>query len=330
MSDLPCRICGQAEGNRTLAAREMMFGLRDPFDYVVCSACGCVQIAAVPTPEALARFYPARYYAFVAPHRRPTRFQVFKRRRHAAHLLGHPNTLGRLATRRHGVPPPIEYLRRSGIHRSQSVLDVGSGSGARLLDMWSYGCSWLTGIDPFVEHDIEYWNGVRVLKRDLHEYDGRHDLVMLHHTFEHMDAPLAVLERLRSVLNQGGVLLLRVPLASSEAFETYGANWVQLDAPRHLYAHTKKSIALLARRAGWEIMQVVYDSTAFQFWGSEQYRRDIPLLDPRSYQVNPAGSLFTQAEMAAFEARARVLNEAGRGDQACFYLRVLDRRDIPH
>jgi SAM-dependent methyltransferase len=325
-----CRICGQIEGNRTLAAREMMFGMRDRFEYIVCSACGCVQIATVPTPQDLARFYPTDYYAFAPPRRHPSRFQRFKRRRHAAHLLGLPNPLGWLSTRRHGVPPPIEYLRRSGIRRSQAVLDVGSGSGARLLDMWSYGCTWLTGIDPFVAHDIEYWNGVRVLKRDLEDYNGRHDLVMLHHTFEHMGAPLAVLERLRSLLNQGGVLLLRVPLASSEAFATYGADWVQLDAPRHLYAHTAKSIALLAKQAGWEILQVVYDSTAFQFWGSEQYRQDIPLLDPRSYQVNPAASIFTRADIAAFESRARQLNEDGRGDQACFYLRVLDRRDIPH
>jgi len=87
---------------------------------------------------------------------------------------------------------------------------------------------------------------------------------------------------------------------------------------------------VLAKQAGWEILQVVYDSTAFQFWGSEQYQRDIPLLDPRSYQVNPAASIFTRADIAAFESRARKLNEDGRGDQACFYLRVLDRHDIPH
>ena len=320
MSGFTCRICGHVGGNRTLTAREMMVGMRDRFDYLVCAACGCVQMFAVP--EDLSRYYPPNYYAFAPPPQSPGPLQTFRRRRHAAHLLGHPNPLGWLSTRRHGIPPPVEYLRRSGIGPTQSVLDVGSGSGARLLNMRSYGCTRLTGVDPFVARDVDYGNGVRVWKRDLDQYDGRHDLVMLHHTFEHLDAPLHVLQRLRALLNPGGVLLLRIPLASSEAFEAYGADWVQLDAPRHLYAHTTNSIELLARQAGWKIVQVVYDSTAFQFWGSEQYRRDIPLFDPRSYQVNPTGSIFTSAEIAGFEARARRLNDEGRGDQACIYLRV--------
>jgi SAM-dependent methyltransferase len=306
------------DGNITLAAREMMFGMRDAFEYVVCSECRCVQIARVP--ENSSRYYPPGYYAFAPPRRRGP-IRAFRQRCHAAHLLGRPNPLGWLSTRRHGVPPAVEYLRTSGISRHQSVLDVGSGSGARLLDLQAYGCTRLIGVDPFIERDIDYGNGVRILKRQLEEYHGRHDLVTLHHTFEHMRSPLRVLQCIRVVLNPGGVLLLRTPVASSEAFETYGADWVQLDAPRHLYLHTRKSMDLLARQAGLVILQVVYDSTAFQFWGSEQYRRDIPLLDPRSYQVDPASSVFTRAQIADFEARARRLNEEGRGDQACFYLR---------
>ena len=205
--------------------------------------------------------------------------------------------------------------------RRHSVLDVGSGTGALLLDMRAYGFKHLTGVDPFIERDIDYVNGVRILKRHLEEYDGRHDLVMLHHAFEHMSGPLGVLQRIRVLLHPDGVLLLRIPIASSEAFETYGTDWVQLDAPRHLYLHTRRSMDLLARQAGFAIIRVAYDSTAFQFWGSEQYRRDIPLLDARSYHVNPGASVFTAAQIADFEARARRLNEQERGDQACFYLK---------
>jgi hypothetical protein len=77
----------------------------------------------------------------------------------------------------------------------------------------------------------------------------------------------------------------------------------------------------LAERTGFALERVVFDSTAFQFLGSEQYCRDIPLCAETSYYTDPARSIFSAAEVDAFERRARALNLARRGDQAAFYLR---------
>ncbi|MEP7220270.1 MAG: class I SAM-dependent methyltransferase, partial [Bacteroidota bacterium] len=74
-------------------------------------------------------------------------------------------------------------------------------------------------------------------------------------------------------------------------------------------------------QAGITIADIVYDSGAFQFIGSEQYRRDIPFTDSRSWFINPERSIFSPAEIAAFAARAAELNKAGDGDGAAFYLR---------
>ena len=315
----PCRICRNVDGNQTFTAREMMFGTRDAFAYLACAGCGCVQIESVP-PD-LGRYYPASYYAYQAP-RRDGRARAILQGLRADHLLGRSNPVGWFLARRWGVPPAIDYLRRAQIDRHHSVLDVGCGTGDLLLAMRSYGFRDLSGVDSFVERDIDYGNGVRVLKRTLNEHDARHDFIMLHHTFEHMDAPLDVLTRIRALLNPRGVVLMRVPVASSVAFETYREDWVQLDAPRHLYLHTPRSIALLAEKAGLAVFDTVYDSTAFQFWGSEQYRKDIPLRDPRSYRTNPNASIFSAADIADFKKEAGRLNAEGRGDQAAFYLRA--------
>jgi hypothetical protein len=96
---------------------------------------------------------------------------------------------------------------------------------------------------------------------------------------------------------------------------------VQLDAPRHFYVHSVESVKMLAERAGFELETVGYDSTAFQFWASEQYALDIPLYDTRSYLVSPKKSIFSKAQIATFEKRAIELNDAKLGDQAAFYLR---------
>ena len=123
------------------------------------------------------------------------------------------------------------------------------------------------------------------------------------------------------LLKPEGVALVRIPVADSWAWRHYGADWVQLDPPRHLFLHTRRSMDLLAAAAGLKVERVVHDSTAFQFWGSEQYRRGIPLQDPRSYARNPRASAFSAGEIRTFEARAAELNACGEGDQACFYLR---------
>ena len=46
----------------------------------------------------------------------------------------------------------------------------------------------------------------------------------------------------------------------------------------------------------------------------------MPLFDPGSFAVSPPGALFSEGQLEEFEARAAELNEAGDGDQACFYL----------
>ena len=79
----------------------------------------------------------------------------------------------------------------------------------------------------------------------------------------------------------------------------------------------------LAKNAGLDLYQVRYDSYAFQFWGSEQYKKDIPLLSENSYAKGLDGSMFTASDISEFESRARELNEQEKGDQAVFYFRKM-------
>jgi hypothetical protein len=136
-----------------------------------------------------------------------------------------------------------------------------------------------------------------------------------------MEDPLAALRHVHRLLRKGCVALLRLPLANGYAWRKYGVDWVQLDAPRHLFLHTEQSLQVLAERVNLKIEETIYDSTAFQFWGSEQYRQDIPLRDGRSYAVHPDEAIFTREEIEEFDMLAIELNAKGDGDQASFYLR---------
>ena len=81
-------------------------------------------------------------------------------------------------------------------------------------------------------------------------------------------------------------------------------------------------MGIIARSAGLAVSRVFFDSYALQFWGSEQYKRDIPLRDPRSYAENPETDLFSVSEIKDFERRAKDLNKRRNGDSAGFVLNV--------
>jgi hypothetical protein len=183
------------------------------------------------------------------------------------------------------------------------------------------GFSHLLGVDPYVEASVTYVNGVTVRKQSIHEVEGEWDVVMFHHSFEHVSDPLRTMQSAARLLGARGLCLIRIPVASSFAWKHYGVNWVQIDAPRHYFLHTIESIRMLASQAGLIVERVVHDSTEFQFWGSEQYAQDIPLMSEVSYRTHPEQSIFSAADIRSFRARAAELNRLGNGDTAAFHLR---------
>lgn len=312
-----CEICGDKGPHSLHLAREMMVGTRAGFQYLECATCGCLQNVSVP--DDLASYYASDYYAMRGGMRPEPRWRRrLKAWRTAAHL-GRRGWLGRWLLKRSGPPGLPPWVRMAGLHQQSRILEIGCGAGDQLRALQSEGFKQISGADPYIPQAIDHGDGLQIVKTELAALTGTWDCVVLEHAFEHIPSPHAALRKLVSLLRPGGVLIISVPLKAA-AWELYGVNWVQLDAPRHLYLHTERSFRLLA--AELEIVHIDFDSTAFQFWGSEQYAADIPLLDPRSYRQNPAASGFTPADIAAFELRAQALNAQGRGDQATFHLRL--------
>ena len=119
--------------------------------------------------------------------------------------------------------------------------------------------------------------------------------------------------------------MLRVPVAGRYAWRHYGVDWVGLDPPRHIAVPTPEGLDTLAAAEGYDLYDSFFDSSAIQFWRSEQYQQGIPLIDPRSHQVDQDASPFTPAEIADWERRSRELNAQRDGDTAAFFLRPVPR-----
>ena len=320
-----CRLCGSIGPHRTIAVREMMYGSRESFEYYSCAACDTLQIMNAPEGEELARHYPPDYISFsVSGQPNVVRWLTTQHDRFELRTGGRP--VGALIS---GLVPQrmvratigdvVKIVGQLGLGRDARILDVGCGGGALLDRLAKAGFTNLSGVDPFLAAEGETPQGVPLMKRYLSEVPGEFDLIMFNHSLEHMPDPVASLKAANEKLAAGGICLVRLPTTSSEAWTVYAADWVQIDAPRHFVIPSREGMALAADAAGLRVDKTIDDSIAFQFIGSEAFRRDMTLTDPKFNQK--ILKIFGPKQVWDWEKRADRLNRQGRGDQAAFVLR---------
>ncbi len=316
-----CQICFSQANHAKYRFREKMFGWGDEFDYFCCAECGCLQIGRVP--EDLSRFYPSIYYSF---HLQPIPRHGLKSwlggRRDYWAATGR-GLLGFLANKL--APARIEVSSMGGVpaRKEMRILDVGCGSGELLIILHRAGFGHLEGVDPYLSGEAEVVPGMWVRKLTLQKVSGDFDLIMLHHAFEHVESGRELLAAARQHLSARGRILLRIPTPESEAWEQYRENWVQVDAPRHLFLHTRKSLGILAGQTGLAVERCWCDSSAMQFWASELYKRGVSLYDQDGHS-RKAENYFTKAQIRVFDGLARKVNASARGDQLVVVLKALD------
>lgn len=315
---MQCNICDNAKDNREYQVQEMMFGYKDVFCYFQCSKCNCLQIKEFPSN--MSKYYPDSYYSYRPISKSTNRVKKFLSNLRKKYAVFNKGFIGKLLY----IKCPdtaLRFLSPLPLSNVSKILDVGCGAGHLLYSLHELGFKNLLGVDPFNEKDIEYEGNLSIQKKDIHEVQGKWDLIMFHHSFEHIHDPKKILQKASDLMNPGGYCVIRIPIVSSYAWKHYGINWVQLDAPRHFFLHSLESMAILSSKTGFDVNNIVYDSTSFQFWGSEQYIRNIPLSDKRSYGLNPKNSVFSKKEIAGFAKCAEQLNATNQGDQAIFYLK---------
>ena len=307
MNESACGICANTVDNRVLEVQERMYGMGDTFHYRHCSDCGVLQLMDVP--EDLGRYYTAEgYYSVNANQGRVRRWLMRKRDQGCAGR----SLVGSVLERRFPNPTLVSTL---AIARPDSrILDVGCGGGELLKSLSGLGFRHLTGVDPLLAQSSSA-DGVRLIAGELPSVEGEFDLVMFHHSLEHMADQVGMLAAARERLAPGGTVLVRIPTCESLAFETYGARWFQIDAPRHLFLHSHQSVRRVAERAGLTVVSLTCDSQPMQFWASEMCVDDVPLKSPRMPE-------YRDREPEFLQRLARWANEHDRGDQIAVHLKA--------
>lgn len=313
-----CKVCGNETNNKLHQVKEMQLGLRNVFTYLECGKCGCMQLLEIPSD--LGKYYPNEgYYSFNRGLDLRVKADTLRTIKGAYLIYGKNKLAGSLLSIGYKAPDYYAWMKNAGVQYDDAILDVGTGNGSLLLDLFKIGFTNLTGIDPFIDKDLDY-GAVKIYKKSIFETTGQFDYIMLHHAFEHMDKPLQVLQQLFKLLKKGKYLLIRTPVMGGYGWKKYAVNWMDLDAPRHIYIHTLKSMELLATQAGFELQKTIFDGNYMSLIGSDQYAKDIALPDAKSYMVNKATSGYSKQDIKEFK-RINLQNDKDReSDQAAFYL----------
>ena len=96
-------------------------------------------------------------------------------------------------------------------------------------------------------------------KAYLQDVVGTFDVIMFHHSLEHVPDPRRELADAAERLAPDGFCVVRLPTPSSEAFRLYREDWVQIDPPRHIALPSRDGMALLAERAGFRVIVIPYN-----------------------------------------------------------------------
>ena len=231
----------------------------------------------------MARYYPLHYYSLS---RECLRAPSLKARIRSFLSLYGPASV--FAGNEWWEKGDRKSLRDAGISRSDRILDIGSGSGELIASLFSLGFRKVVGADPFISGNTTHTNGPPVLKCEASDIEGQFEVVMMHHSLEHIWNQCKIAREIARLLSPEGRCIIRIPTIDSWAWIKYGSDWAQLDPPRHFYLHSRTSIIRLLQSTGLEVTEIVDDLSAFQIIGSEKIRRGHPLLNPQTGALDEA------------------------------------------
>jgi SAM-dependent methyltransferase len=213
----------------------------DTFLAVRCSGCGLVYLNPRPAMSELSRIYPPEYHAFDFSAARYGVAHRVRRRLEARRVLAWCHGLGSDAR----------------------ILDVGCGDGFHLRILRDFGPpTWqLEGVEPDARAaEAARSAGLQVHQGTIQEVAlpaSQYDLVLLIATLEHVDDPVAILERVRSLLRPGGKVGIVTDNTATVAFGLFGRrHWGGYHFPRHWNLFNRNTLRLLAGRSGLEVEEI--------------------------------------------------------------------------
>lgn len=151
----------------------------------------------------------------------------------------------------------IDYI--NSIKRAGNILDIGCGLGWLLSEVDS---SWNKfGLEP-EKNAADISAKVATIQNCIIEEadykDDFFDIIVMHHTIEHMQDPRSVIKNVNKMLKKGGILIMATPDFDSACARRYEKNYRLLFDATHISLFSNDSMHRFLRDSDFKIESVEY------------------------------------------------------------------------
>jgi 2-polyprenyl-3-methyl-5-hydroxy-6-metoxy-1,4-benzoquinol methylase len=229
--EMQCPVCGEVFGEAALLCKDYRV-TGEMFDIYVCPDCRFGMTFPQPSPAEIGKYYQTPDYVS-----------------HSETKQGIVNKLYHLV-RKINIRNKLKLIRRFSEGRTR-LLDVGCGTGYFLSackrDGWHVeGVEVDEGAHSIAETRIE--QPIYSSIDELIALRKQFDVITLWHVFEHLHDVNDSYEKLLSLLEPLGVLILALPNPASPDAVYYREHWAAYDVPRHLSHFSPASLNRLSNK----------------------------------------------------------------------------------
>lgn len=255
------------------------------FSYLRCLTCGVVFLRNVPND--LARYYPEDYY-FIARSMEELAAWASSERYKLDIILKYRNA-GRL----------IEVGPASGAF---AYLAKTAGFEVTAIEMDERCADYLaTKAGLHVIHSADEAKALQTAPQA--------DVIAMWHVIEHLVDPWTMLEVAATKLRPGGILVLAAPNPHAAQFRLFGAQWVHVDAPRHLWLIPSEVLAQRGAKAGLSLRMVTTRDPGSLAWNRFGWEYSVA----NRFGVRPGGRFLSRAARVVTKIASVIESREGKG-----------------
>lgn len=256
-----------------------------PLDTVLCTSCGLVRHARVPTEEELHRFYSGNYRKEYNGEARPGNRRIMRAWMNGERICGQ-------------VAPLLESGSR--------VLEVGAGIGCTVKVFEKAGFQ-SEGIDPggeFLTYSREnLLANVQVCSLQEVPPRQQYDAVLLVHVIEHLRSPRSALQQIAGLVKPGGMFYVECPNLQAPF-----ARRSRLFHTAHIHNFVPSTLRMMAESCGFRLRKRFGDDEDVNLQMLFQHSGESALkLDVDNYHRTLAD--LERANPLPYHARSRYITD---------------------